>query len=870
MPVQIFDPDAGKPPTGGGGRARIVGGALDPPPAMTWKELQQVLSAGVTGLADMPAAALSLLGGMAQFGAAPDEAAPPTLSQLVGDQPRALDTPLPSFDPESVPSLLGLPKPEHTLGNESVRALAGLLGPGWAARLAGKVVGPSRILKAFEPPRPTTTLGLAGGQAVGQQIVNDNPDLPGYLKVALPVGLSLLGGGVGHVVDAATPALVTKAGAADRIAVTGLTGAMAKPGDATDRLLHYRYDPGTAMANPEIPGAGFQTTAEVGGDTGLINLERTLRNDGRPEVSQPFVANDAGRTTARQGIIDQVVPPMSGDTPPVPRDAAGVAGVLQPQADAQLAAAQAQRDARLAEARQGVAALGPAESDVQLAGQRLQQPLVAARQASEDAAQTLFRSIDPDGSTAIATKPIRDAAIAEARARYPGEAYYPTDLKTVLAQLAPDTLTLGDLQSIRGGLRTSDQRLQGVFARIGPAIGDTIDAAAAAGAGIAPEQAAQYAAWKRAYAQHMATYGEGPVGQATEIAMGRPEMGPASVPGQFFRPGPGGADTMTAFNAAVAGAGERAPVLTTAMREHISGALSGLLNDDGVLAPAVLARWLKNHGPAISRLPADLRAQLATLDGATGLLEGASQNLADTAAGRGRGIAAAFLDGADPAAAVKQALTGPQATNNLRDLVGRMRQGPPEAMQQLRRAVLDDWMASATSTSPLDASGEARAMSAHQATKWWDKNRAVLQAAGVFSPDELGRLDLLHNDILSKQRINSVGRAVASNTGQNLSNAAFLDSLMSGAPVPGWAEPMLARGLSAVTNLPWIKGIMADTQAKGRARLAEAMLDPAVAADLLRRADPAVLERLSGRLPRGSWLTTLGARAAPATARATN
>ena len=123
MPVQIFDPDAGKPPTGGGGRARIVGGALDPPPAMTWAELKQVLSAGVTGLADMPAAALSLLGGMAQFGAAPDEAAPPTLSQLVGDQPRALDTPLPSFDPESVPSLLGLPKPEHTLGNESVRAL---------------------------------------------------------------------------------------------------------------------------------------------------------------------------------------------------------------------------------------------------------------------------------------------------------------------------------------------------------------------------------------------------------------------------------------------------------------------------------------------------------------------------------------------------------------------------------------------------------------------------------------------------------------------------------------------------------------------------------------------------------------------------
>lgn len=814
----------------GTARGAHLSGADTAPPA-GGDDFRQVVSSGVTGLADLPAFIWQILSGMGSFGAEPlvqqpGAAAPPDVS-------------LPAFDPKRVApslSLLGLPElPEMkpNLANETVRAATGLLSGGTEARIARSLLGAApaavtRVLKAFEVPKPGTALGQIAGQAVGTTVVEDpeaRKSIPAPLQIVIPPAAAILGAAAGHVAGATIPAVFNAAGAADRAASSVLARSASDP-DALDRILHYSFDPGAALENRDAPGTGFQTTAEIAGDTGLINLERTLRNPA--ETQAGFVANDIGRTTGRGGLIDEVAPPPGQGTAP---------GIVS-------AELQRQRDAQLRGMQGDLTALGPGEADPRVAGQRLQEPLVAARQASEQATHDLFASIDPAGTTAIPTAPIRDAVRRAARSRYVREADYPADLRAVLAQLEPDTLSIGDLQSIRGGLRTSDQRLQGVFSEIGPQVVDAIQQAANTGQGITRPQADLWNQWRQAYGQHQRTFGEGPVAGSTDINFGRPEMGPASVPGQFFNSGAAGADSMAAFNQAVTQAGGQAPALTEAMRSHVVAQLGALVGDDGTIPAAALTRFLRNYGPAIAQLPADLRAQLGNVERANRLVLDAG----GTPTNRGSGIARLFLDGRDPRAAINSALDSTNAVTDMRDLVSRTRQSP-EAFQQLRRAVLENWMDEATSTNPLGPTGDARTMSAAKGTSWWDRNRATLAASNLFSNAELNRLNLLQGDILSRQRVNVVGRAVASNTGQNLSNASMLDTLMAGSAVPEFLKPVVTRFGAGVTELPLVKGLLAQSQAKGRARLAEAMLDPRVAADLLRRADPTVLERLSAAMP---------------------
>src|SRR5262249_20636661 len=184
------------------------------------------------------------------------------------------------------------------------------------------------------------------------------------------------------------------------------------------------------------------------------------------------------------------------------------------------------------------------------------------------------------------------------------------------------------------------------------------------------------------------------------------------------------------------------------------------------------------------------------------------------------------------------------------------------AFQQLRRATLENWMEDATLTNPAGAAGDTRTMSAAKGTSWWDKNRATLEQAGVFSPAELNRLELVQPGNFSDQRINTVGKGAASPPRQSASAAQSLDQLLAGAVVPEKAQPFASRLGSLVMNAPYVKDFVAQSQAKGRARLAEAMLNPQVAADLLRQADPVVLDRLTGQLGRfGPALTSLVARA---------
>src|SRR5262245_20658433 len=114
MPVVLIDPNEKPAGASGGGKARVIGEDTAPGPS-SGDNLRQVLSSGLTGLADTPAFLWSLLGGMASFGADPLTEAPPprTLSDLVTGKPAAepaLPPAVPGFSSEDVAPLIGLPK----------------------------------------------------------------------------------------------------------------------------------------------------------------------------------------------------------------------------------------------------------------------------------------------------------------------------------------------------------------------------------------------------------------------------------------------------------------------------------------------------------------------------------------------------------------------------------------------------------------------------------------------------------------------------------------------------------------------------------------------------------------------------------------
>src|SRR5262249_11029080 len=159
------------------------------------------------------------------FGADPLTEAPPprTLSDLVTGKPAAQPEPppsLPAFNSEDVPSLLGLPKMQPTLGNETVRAATSLLTGGGEARLlrAGleRVValpgGLARLIRAFDLPKPWPSTGLIAGRGAGTAVAENSPDMPAPLKITIPVASALAGGLPGHVVGSGTANLLSTAG----------------------------------------------------------------------------------------------------------------------------------------------------------------------------------------------------------------------------------------------------------------------------------------------------------------------------------------------------------------------------------------------------------------------------------------------------------------------------------------------------------------------------------------------------------------------------------------------------------------------------------------------------------------------------------
>jgi hypothetical protein len=270
------------------------------------------------------------------------------------------------------------------------------------------------------------------------------------------------------------------------------------------------------------------------------------------------------------------------------------------------------------------------------------------------------------------------------------------------------------------------------------------------------------------------------------------------VPTQFFRSGDAGAATMKEFLAANGG------------NQAAIDSMKSFIADKARSAPDVKA-FLQKNGPAIETLDPALARQLE--DAAT---------TASLKAGFQASPAGRFVNG-DLDAAVKSTLGAPDSVKRLQAL--RMSVGAsPEAVTGLQKAILDDFRGKALATVAEDGAGNAR-LTANGAESWLKANRGAV--ANVLTSDQVSGLDAISRAL--KDQAQTAVKVAGSDTGRNLATRSIVDALLW----KGAGEAPFLAPLRKTLGL-----VYGGANEKALERLTEVMLDPKLAAALMKKATP--------------------------------
>jgi hypothetical protein len=277
-----------------------------------------------------------------------------------------------------------------------------------------------------------------------------------------------------------------------------------------------------------------------------------------------------------------------------------------------------------------------------------------------------------------------------------------------------------------------------------------------------------------------------------------PLMAAEKVPAQFFRTGDAGGATMKEFLAA--NGGNQGAI--DAMKSFVA---------DKARASGDVKAFLQKHQPAIEALDPQLARQL----------EDAAAT-ASISTGYRAGPVGKFLDG-DLDAAVRSTLNAPDATKRMQTLrmsVG----GNPEAVKGLQRAILDDFRAS-VQMPVRESAQDVPALSADKASKWLTANRGAV--ANALSPDQVKGLEAITRAL--KDQAQTAVKTAGSDTARNLATMSILDAVLwKGAGDAAWLAPV-----RKTLNLAY-----GGANEKALERLTEVLLEPKVAAALMKKASP--------------------------------
>lgn len=337
-------------------------------------------------------------------------------------------------------------------------------------------------------------------------------------------------------------------------------------------------------------------------------------------------------------------------------------------------------------------------------------------------------------------------------------------------------------------------------------------------------------------------FGAAPIKQVlakagTQDAYRLPE---ATVPQKFFHPGPTGFQDVQTLRQTV-GDAAALPILQDYAASSLRKAAE---NPNGTLNPTKVAAWQAKHADSLRAFP-ELNAAFS--DAAN-----MSNTIADAAASRkialnnfrssalGKVMGAQNAD--DVTKTVGTILGGKNSTQAMQDLAQEAAKSPA-AMDGLRQSVADHITKNFISNTEAGTSGQGLIKS-DQFQSFLKKNRSAL--AAVFQPDEMKTLDSIAADLNRANRsITATKLPGGSNTPQDIhgitsnnNNATVLDRALSEA---GAATAGAAVAHATGAGLGWMGAKVANAfRASGLQKVddlvSEAMLNPSLARDLLRRA----------------------------------
>lgn len=341
-----------------------------------------------------------------------------------------------------------------------------------------------------------------------------------------------------------------------------------------------------------------------------------------------------------------------------------------------------------------------------------------------------------------------------------------------------------------------------------------------------PDEASVYRAARSATAERKATYDNGSVGRVLQEGgfQGRDgiyAMPVEQVASRFFNSGNASHTDMAEF---IRAAGDRTSAVK-ALQDFAVGDLRRVaVGLDGKLDAARWGAWMKSHATALKAFP-ELESRLNRVNRAQAMVDHLGERRDAVIKGFESSEAGKFLS-QDPKAAVASVLGSNRKIEGLKQLV-RMAKGDAGKIQDIRRGVLDNMLMAVENNGSVDAAGEL-SLSQAKTTGWMKNHADALKAAGVFSGDHLNALRAIEEDLRRSTYVNTVGKAVGSNSYQNFSAGALLHQITLGLASPDNAAlGTLLRPVSWAFRLP-------DDQV--RRLIHDAMLDPAVARRLVGRA----------------------------------
>lgn len=230
----------------------------------------------------------------------------------------------------------------------------------------------------------------------------------------------------------------------------------------------------------------------------------------------------------------------------------------------------------------------------------------------------------------------------------------------------------------------------------------------------------------------------------------------AKILGRYWKKGDAGRDAIRDYLRVTAAT----PEAQAAIRDVAALDFGAAAFRDGRINPALAARWLREHGPALAEIPGEAKRFADAAKAQEEVGEIVAQH-AERRQEYVKSVAGKFL-GDDPDMAMRRVLSGPDRTRKAEQL-WRALGGDPAAEEGIRRAIIDE-MRMRFEGEPVPGS-ETGAIRAQRLDDWLEQNEGPLR---VFFGPEAKKFDALQESLRRARLVRNAKAPGGSDTAERL------------------------------------------------------------------------------------------------------